>query len=160
MQNPELPPTGTMKILRLSLEASIPVGREAVGRLRFVDEGPQNVVAFFGYSHTPERMECEIRIGEATNPRFRRGDANADGSVDIADAIATLGALFTGEGAILCNDAADSNDDGIVNISDAVATLGYKFGGDGPLPTPGAESCGFDTTDDDLTCRWDSPCDP
>lgn len=63
---------------------------------------------------------------------FIRGDANQDGSVNIADAVLILDSLFGMPAAILlCEDAADANDDEQLNIADAVSLLGFLF-------TPGA----------------------
>jgi hypothetical protein len=81
---------------------------------------------------------------------FRRGDANADGVVNISDAIFGLGFLFLGGSTPLCADAADSNDDGSVNISDSIWSLGYLFLGGGPPPAPGPSACGRDETADEL----------
>jgi hypothetical protein len=83
---------------------------------------------------------------------FRRGDANADGTVDIADPIAVLRALFLGRGRIACADAADSNDDGILDITDASSTLDFLFRGGPGIPDPGPRTCGPDPTPDDLGC--------
>lgn len=85
--------------------------------------------------------------------RFRRGDANSDGGVDISDPITTLGYLFLGSDAPSCADAADTNDDGSVDISDAITTLSYLFSGGADVPLPGAEFCGADPTSDDLVCE-------
>lgn len=82
---------------------------------------------------------------------FVRGDANDDGAVDIADAIHTLGFLFSGGPAASCPDAADANDDGTVDIADAVAVLGHLFSGAGPLPSP-FPAAGIDPTVDALSC--------
>ncbi len=49
---------------------------------------------------------------------FLRGDANADGVVNISDPSFILNALFTGGRQPDCDDAADANDDGLVDISD------------------------------------------
>jgi hypothetical protein len=89
---------------------------------------------------------------------FVRGDANADGSLDIADAVRILGYLFLGEPKRFdCDDAADANDDGRQDISDAVGLLGYLFsGGDPPPPPSGA--CGADPTGDGLDCLSFTPC--
>ena len=84
--------------------------------------------------------------------RFRRGDCNDDGGVDISDAVSTLGSLFLGEGDPGCDDACDSNDDGAMDISDAIATLGVLFLGNGVIPLPGMNDCGIDPTDDELGC--------
>jgi hypothetical protein len=80
---------------------------------------------------------------------FKRGDVNADGDVNIADAIALLGHLFGGGPAPVCPDAADGNDDGALNIADAIAVLDYLFGGAGSLPEPFG-TCGVDPTPDAL----------
>ncbi|MCA8961581.1 MAG: proprotein convertase P-domain-containing protein, partial [Planctomycetes bacterium] len=73
-------------------------------------------------------------------PQFRRGDVNDDGSVNIADAIALLTALFGGGFVPACDDAADANDDGGVNIADAIAVLNALFSG-GFIPAPNP-NCG------------------
>lgn len=90
--------------------------------------------------------------------RLIRGDPNADGQVDISDAVATLGVLFLGQDGIYCEDAADSNDDGVVDISDAVTTLGILFLGQGEIPAPGMDTCGSDPTADALACDSFPPC--
>ncbi len=83
------------------------------------------------------------------------GDANDDGTVDVPDAVATLGFLFLGKPEKLpCGDGsendagnialADWQGDGRIDIADAVSTLSFLFlGGDRHrLAVPGAEeSC-------------------
>ena len=90
---------------------------------------------------------------------FKRGDANDDGGLNIADAIAILSFLFGGSEPPGCRDAGDANDDGQLNIADAIALLGHLFGGGGDLPPPFA-SCGADPTPEapqELTCdRFES----
>ena len=66
--------------------------------------------------------------GSGVLPLFRRGDANADGEVDLSDAISVLGQLFGSVPAPLCLDASDTNDDSIVDVSDAVFALVWLFG--------------------------------
>ena len=76
------------------------------------------------------------------NP-FKRADANADGQVDIADAIRTLLFLFIeGTSEPLCVEAADANGSGDVDLSDAVFTLQFLFRGSDPPPAPGPAQCG------------------
>jgi hypothetical protein len=82
---------------------------------------------------------------------FRRGDANGDGGVDMADAIFTLDFLFLGGAAPGCEKAADANDDGSVNVSDPTATLAHLFMGDEP-PSFTFGAIAPDWTPDDLTC--------
>jgi hypothetical protein len=94
---------------------------------------------------------------------FRRGDSNADGSLDIADAVCTLGYLFGGpeiacaQSVSSCLDAADANDDGRIDIADAVKILTHLFAQAGPLPAPFGE-CGADPTEDMLECATFAPC--
>jgi hypothetical protein len=95
--------------------------------------------------------------GKPPTFNFRRGRMNADGVLDLADAVALLRILFAGKGTIGCEDAADANDDGKVNVSDAIAILGHLFGGKGLLPAPFSE-CGPDPTEDGLTCATFEGC--
>jgi len=87
---------------------------------------------------------------------FKRGDANGDSGIDIADAIAVLSTLFAG-GALNCLDAADANDDGSLDIADPISLLSYLYAG-GPPPAP-PNDCGEDTTADDLNCAVYPPCE-
>jgi hypothetical protein len=85
---------------------------------------------------------------------FRRGDSNADGRLDLSDAVFTLGFLFTGGDSPACRDSADGNDDGQVNISDAISVLNHLFLGGPEPPAPGKQSCGPDAgvEEPDLGC--------
>ncbi len=76
---------------------------------------------------------------------FRRGDANVDGSVNIADAIYILQNLFANGPAIRCPNAADSNDDESVNIADGIYILQNLFANGPAIPAPHPD-CGKDTT--------------
>jgi hypothetical protein len=88
--------------------------------------------------------------------RFRRGDVDGNGAVDLTDAIGLLGNLFLGEGSPGCADAEDADDSGGLDLTDAIGILGYLFLGTGVLPPPGAESCGEDPTADALPgCAYD-----
>ncbi|HAK96013.1 MAG TPA: hypothetical protein DCM87_13730 [Planctomycetes bacterium] len=90
-----------------------------------------------------------------TSTDFRRGDANGDARIDIADPIATLSYLFAA-GEARCLDAMDANDDGGIDIADAVFSLAYTFAA-GPPPPPPFGACGPDPTPGDpcraLGCR-------
>jgi hypothetical protein len=72
--------------------------------------------------------------------RFIRGDANADASVNIADASFLLNFLFLGGPDPKCAATADANDDGAANIADASFILNYLFLGGRDIPAPNA--CG------------------
>ncbi len=90
-------------------------------------------------------------------PRFKRGDPNSSDTIDIADAIFTLGYLFASGFAPSCLDAADANDDEVIDIADAVAILSHLFSNTGPLPAPFG-GCGVDSTVGVLDCRSYGPC--
>jgi len=100
-------------------------------------------------------ITCEVEV-TGPPPGFKRGDGNADGSVNVADAVSLLGFLFSGGEPPSCPDTGDVNDDGKIDISDAVAVLRYLFAG-AVIPAPGAGSCGPDETPDDLVlCDYPS----
>ena len=80
-----------------------------------------------------------------------RGDANADGNVDVSDALVTLNYLFFGSDEPACLDAADANDSGEVDISDPIFLLGALFLGGDPVPPPFPD-CGPDPSGDALGC--------
>jgi len=97
---------------------------------------------------------------------FVRGDANADGAVDIGDAMCLLCCL-SGNARVCgrclpdlaaCEDALDANDDGRIDISDAIKVLSHLFAGTGPLPAPFGP-CGADPTADSLACAAFPACD-
>ena len=83
-------------------------------------------------------------------PPFLRGDSNGSGSVDLADAIATLSWLFL-EGAerVNCPDAADLDDSGTLDLADPILLLMGLFGG---RHTISAECAEDPTNDDRLGC--------
>jgi CD109 antigen len=86
-----------------------------------------------------------------SEPVFRRGDANRDQNLDIADPVAVLNYLFA-NGALVCLDAADANDDGRLNVADPVYLLAHLFATGAAPPPPAAEG-GPDPTPDELDCR-------
>ncbi len=89
---------------------------------------------------------------------FRRGDANADGRVNLSDGVSTLRFLFQGAEVPRCRDAADADDSGSLNLSDVIYTFRLLFQ-NGPLAVELGE-CGVDPTDDALDCRNYQPLDP
>lgn len=72
---------------------------------------------------------------------FVRGDANADGELNLSDAVHVLLFLFAGGQTPGCLDAADINGDEDINLTDSVYLLTFLFLG-GPLPPPPATGCG------------------
>lgn len=88
------------------------------------------------------------------DPPFVRGDANATGNVDIADAIRTISLVVRRTDAPnLCADAVDSNDSGEIDLSDAVYLLSYIFRAGPAVPDPGPERCGVDRSQDAINCE-------
>ncbi len=96
--------------------------------------------------------------------RFIRGDVNADGSVDISDAICIIYYLFgppsdpCKQKVARCRDAADANDDGTIDSSDAIRVLNRLFFAGAPLPPP-FTACGYDESEDELRCSFCAPCE-
>jgi len=104
--------------------------------------------------HTIVTSDCTAGGGGGGNASseasFLRGDANTDGSFDIADVIRTLGFLFQNLPAS-CLLALDSNDDEQIDIGDSIYSLDALFGG-GPSPWPPYQLCGVDETEGTLDC--------
>jgi hypothetical protein len=94
----------------------------------------------------------ELVIQVEEGPRFKRGDVDANGSVNIADGVALLNHLFGGADAPTCTDASDSSDAGSVTIASAVFVLNFLFASGTVPPPPGHEDCGVDPTEDELDC--------
>ncbi|MBI4584721.1 MAG: PKD domain-containing protein [Planctomycetes bacterium] len=142
-----------------------PLGEETLPGLSQFGVAAAGKEPLSGVRFTPFQARVELLDIEPCGPpepRFLRGDSNADGKVDISDPIVTLGFLFLGNPVLLaCRDAADANDDGMVDMSDAIWTLTFKFLGAVEIPAPGPDSCGVDPTPDDpeeLTCESFAPC--
>ncbi len=98
-------------------------------------------------------FDLALAAAPAIVPRgtFVRGDANADGALDLSDAVRVLLGLFAGAAA-QCPDAHDANDSGNLDIADAIFILAHLFasGPDMALPYP---LPGCDTTTDALLCE-------
>jgi hypothetical protein len=135
----------------LLVEADLPAGTDPEVRIRIVASdlaSPANVMTPFEYG---------LEVGPAADPRFRRGDANDDGGVDVSDAIRFILRLFAGGPALTCSDAGDANDDGTVDLSDPIAILEHLFRGGAPPPPPGP-TCGIDPIPDELDCAAQPGC--
>ncbi len=91
---------------------------------------------------------CALPAGAS----FLRADSNADGQLDISDALFTLNYLFLGERTPPCRASNDSNADGKLDIADPVYSLDYLFRG-GRLPPEPFPVCAEDPTRSDLDCR-------
>jgi hypothetical protein len=100
------------------------------------------------------RVPCDTTGSPGTI--FRRGDADANGRLELTDAVVTLGFLFLGTRAPACFDAADADDSGKLAITDPIRTLNYLFLGGPAPPAPGPNVCGEDPTSDALGCEKES----
>lgn len=89
-------------------------------------------------------------------PLFRRGDANGDGAITLADPITNLEYQFAG-GPATCLDSLDDDDSGTITLADPVLNLGFQFSG-GPPPAPPFVGCGEDLTADALDCAEHEGC--
>ena len=69
-----------------------------------------------------------LNVTSATPPS-PRGDANADGEINLTDAIFTLQWLFQAGDAPPCLASADANADGFIDISDPTFTLNFLYVG-------------------------------
>ena len=106
----------------------------------------------------PDTRDWVFWVKRSGQTSFKRGDANANGSVDIADAISLLAYLFAG-GMLPCLKAGDINDDGEINIADPIALLSYLFAM-GSAPAEPFSECSVDPTPDSLDCQSFPPCSP
>ena len=94
-------------------------------------------------------LTCPAFVG----PSYVRGDANADGAINVTDAVFGLGHLFPPQFA--CQRAADANADDALNVSDVLYLLGHLF----PLNIPAPKFCGdVDTFNTSLPCDSFPPC--
>ncbi len=111
---------------------------------------------------------AEIRFVTPQVSTFVRGDASAQGQVNLSSGIFLLNFLFVGGPAPPCKDAADAADLGGLDISAAITIFNYLFlgGRTPPLPSPstsnyrsdGLPDCGPDPTPDSLDCQSFPPC--
>jgi hypothetical protein len=88
--------------------------------------------------------------------RFTRGDATADGLLDLADVVALLDGLFLAL-PVNCWDALDVDDDGQASLTDAIRIILHLFLTGDP-PSPPYPGCGFDVTPDSLGCATAGAC--
>jgi hypothetical protein len=107
------------------------------------------LVQFVPVPSPPEMMEvkgnylyvatrCALMIFEFNLPPVDCGDANADGTVNVSDAVYIINYIFVSGNPPDPYKAADVNCDTVVNVSDAVWIINYIFvGGNPPCDTSG-----------------------
>jgi len=134
-----------------NVTSSSDVRSEAVIELRADDGACDNDE---GAVATHELVFDDLGVGP-----FVRGDSNADGRVELADAVKSLGFLFLGADPPICLAAANADGAGVVERTAALFTLNRLFLGGEPFPPPTGE-CGTstETVDVDLGCDDTSAC--
>ncbi len=117
-------------------------------------------LAVYGDALSDEAICAHYEAGinpQPDAPGFRRGDANADGALNVTDGVFVFSYLFAGGDTPPCIKAADSNDTGVVDLTDGVLVLNFLFS-TGVEPSPPFAECGPDPTPDELTCDAFAPC--
>lgn len=130
-----------------------------------IDAGRSDVVPDTDIEHNARLCGDRVDLGAhescppPTESPFRRGDASADGSLNLSDGMFLLNFLFGQGPSPACRDAADTDDEGTIAISDAIGVFNYLFSGETPPPSPGPVVCGVDPTPDRLGCEVYDICD-
>ena len=110
-----------------------------------------------GDSNATGRSEGFLVEYRAVGGRFRRADANGDGSLNIGDPVRILNYLFATD-RVECLDTADTDDNGQLEVTDAIVLLGYLFLGT-IAPGEPFDACGIDVGADLLDCQAYPPCE-
>ncbi|MEE8142006.1 MAG: hypothetical protein V3T77_02795 [Planctomycetota bacterium] len=99
-----------------------------------------NVITVDGLSVAPKLVPGTICFQAL--PVFKRGDANTDGIVDVADVIFVIQFLFVSGAVPDCQDSADGNNDQLLDVSDAIFLINFLFSSGAIPPAPGPTNCG------------------
>ena len=129
-----------------------------VGVVEVVAPEPiRGVVSAVRYLSADFELLAEVAVSDfvkeersGAEPRFRRGDVDGDGGVNVADVLSLLGYTFQRGASPSCQKAADANDDGRVNLVDAIDILATLFQRGDAIREP--RECGADPTGDRLSC--------
>jgi hypothetical protein len=102
----------------------------------------------------PEDLSVSVNEPEAPPEiRFIRGDADANGALQLTDGIRILNALFLGSSMPGCLDAGDADDNGVIQLTDGIIIFQFLFLGGAMPADPGPFNCGPDPTDDGIGCE-------
>ena len=123
----------------------------------YVRETRQTDRPIWLFAPAAELKDGTVHIERPSEARILRGDANADGRVDVSDPLAVLMYLFWGQPAA-CADAGDADDNGQLEMADAIVSLSTQFLGARSIQPPYPE-CGVDATDDALACESHRGCE-
>jgi hypothetical protein len=116
-------------------------------------------VAFDSASGSHNYLNLDHLVVRSLTPRMVRGDANADGVLDLTDAVAIALYLFGGRPNLVeCQAAADADSSGGLDIADPLFILRYIFqlGAEPGSPFP---ECGADPLEGAASCGAYPPCD-
>jgi hypothetical protein len=110
-----------------------------------------NVMVVGGGSIAAETQDATITLVAASVTAYLRSDANADGRIDVADAIWMLSDLFLGGVHLDCEAASDSNADGAYDVADPTFVIQFQFleGSAPPAPYP---DCGTTPSQEAADC--------
>jgi len=115
-----------------------------------------NIVTSGGSSIIPDLTSGDVCF--VSIPAFRRGDANADSVLNIADAIFLIQHFFLAGPSPSCNDAANSNGDASLDLGDVITVINYQFLNGTPPPPP-FPSCGLSSNGQtELGCAFFNGC--
>lgn len=89
---------------------------------------------------------------------FRRGDVNADGKLQVSDAVYLIGYLFLGGASPGCMGSGDPDASGRINLTDPILLLSHMFLG-GQEPEPPFRTCGTDPAPEALSCDSHPACE-
>ncbi len=149
--------SSAFKILNSPLVETIAAGSQATLSIEFtpISIGTNNATLQIKTNiSNQELLQIQLSgIGKTKPELFNRGDSNQDQTIDTSDSIYTLVFLFLGTVQQSCLDSLDFDDSGLIDISDPIANLSYLFLGGTPPPGPAQQTCGQDTTADELNCE-------
>jgi opacity protein-like surface antigen len=135
----------------IELKDGLNVGSEPAG-------GWVNILSYKGDAPThPTLAAGTITLNPVvTGSLFQRGDANADGKVDLSDAVSVLGWLFLGGADPKCEESCNADSSDKVDLTDAVFILSFLFlgGKDPAAPFPKCD------TVDAAKCAQSTTCTP
>ncbi|MEM7263369.1 MAG: VCBS repeat-containing protein [Planctomycetota bacterium] len=158
-----LPNDIPVPVLRIGVDWLTPDPAQRVGgRILFVDglqgsgQPVHNRFTYDGATVEPFKLSRGVQVSSLES-KFLRGDANADGRVDISDGIFVLSYLFLGGERPPCLAAADADDSGALDLTDGAFINLFLFLGGTVPPAPGAFGCGVDPTRD-LGCGSSGSC--
>ena len=100
-----------------------------------------NILTIDGVSSMPDLQGGEVCF--VNSSPFLRGDANDDGSLNLADAISLISYIFGGGSEPQCRSAANANSDYTVDIGDVIFLINHQFLA-GPPPGAPYPNCGAD----------------